>query len=89
MIFKLSTLNTYTPNKKFLKVIYELINFCFDGSDNYVTSIRYGGKWVSNLSRYLILFNKKAFKITVTYLLDNCLFYFILDKNVPADHRCS
>ena len=75
MIFKLSTLYTNTPNNKFLKVIYELINFCFDGSDNYVTSIRYGSKWISNPSRYPISFNKKAFKITVRYLFDNCFFF--------------
>lgn len=65
--------------------MYDLTDFCLDvlGS-TCVTATKYGAKWISDPSKYPILFNNKAVDKAIgtwleikvphfKYLLDNCL----------------
>lgn len=52
MIFDLSTLYTKILHDKLLRIIYELINICFDGDRN--TFFTVTRKWISDSSTYPI-----------------------------------
>ena len=73
--FDFSTLYTKIPHAKLLKVLNELIDFCFKGGDKeYISVDRYGAKWVSQEKRGCVMFTKTSLKKSVKYLLDNCFF---------------
>ena len=74
--FDFLTLCTKIPHKKLSKVLYELIDSCFDGCDNtYVTVTRYGPKRISDPPRYPTWFDTRTFKKAVKYFLYNCFFF--------------
>lgn len=68
----------------FLKVRYELIDFCFEGGD--IIHVRCGAKWISDTSSYHNSINKKTFKKAIRYLLENC-FLFNLGQEYTIKSR--
>ena len=63
MTFDFSSSCIKIPHNKLLNVMYELINFCFDGGGNaHVAVTIYGAKWISDPSTCFNIFNPKTFK---------------------------
>ena len=56
----------------FLKVLYELIDFCFNGrSHKYISVNKFDAKWVSKPYSYCVLIDRCSFKNDVRHVLDN------------------
>ena len=75
--FDFSTLYTKIPHNKLLKVMNELVDFCFKGGDkSYITVNKYGASWVAENKSNSVTFNSSTLKNAIKYLLDNCFFRF-------------
>ena len=73
--FDFSTLYTKIPHDKLLFVLNTLIDFCFNGGlGNYLAVNKGGARWVEDIGRNKITFDKNQLKIAVKYLIDNCYF---------------
>ena len=67
MTFDFQTLYTKIPDNNVLKVLCDLIDFCFEGGVIiHVTVTKYGA------SEF-----QEAFRKSVKFLLDNCFFFFL------------
>ena len=75
--FDFSTLYTKIPHDKLLKVLNELIDFCFKGgTKDFIAVDKYGAKWVNDVTSYSLVFSKASLKKSVKYLMNNCFFQF-------------
>ena len=75
--FDFSTLYTKIPHDKLLQVLYELVDFCFQGGTHEQLSIsKNGARWVSKCNRKGLRFSRQLVKDALKYLLDNCYFTF-------------
>ena len=73
--FDFSTLYTKIPHHKLIKVLNELVDFCFQGGcKKKIAVTKFGAKWVSNKSKCELTFDKQQIKDAIKYLMDNCQF---------------
>jgi len=73
--FDFSTLYTKIPHNGLLKVMNELIDFCFKGGNkNYIMVNKYGAYWATDDNSNCLTFNNLTLKHAIKYLLDNCYF---------------
>ena len=73
--FDFSTLYTKLPHDKLLHVLFELIDFVFNGGNKNYIKVSKNGKayWGKNTSRS-IGFSKTSLKVAVKHLIENCFF---------------
>ena len=75
--FDFSTLYTNIPHDKLIKVMRELIEFCFKGGNKRIIKVdRYGASWVTEEKSSSVYFSKNRLKDAVRYLLNHCYFRF-------------
>ena len=75
--FDFSTLYTKIPHDKLLAVMFELVDFCFQGGTHEQLSIsKHGARWVSKNFRTGLRFSRQLVKDAMQYLMDNCYFTF-------------
>lgn len=73
--FDFSTLYTNIPHKKLIDVLNELIEFCFKGrEDKHIAVTKYGAKWVTDTSKYDLVFDMDKIKDALKYLMSSCFF---------------
>ena len=73
--FDFSTLYTNIPHNKLINVLNQLIDFCFKGWENkFIAITKFGARWVTDQSKYNLVFNKKKIKDALRYLMNNCFF---------------
>ena len=73
MTYGLSTLYTKIPHSKLLRVLNELIDFCFDGGlHKYISVNKFVARWISVSDSYFVVFDKFSLKMAIEYVLDNC-----------------
>ena len=74
--FDFSTLYTNIPHNKLLKVLNELVDFCFKGGGKEFIQVKqFGAVWTDDNNQANI-FSKSSLKNSIKYLLDNCYFKF-------------
>ena len=75
--FDFSTLYTKIPHSRLLKVMNELIDFCFKGGNkNYIVVNKYSAYWVSDNNSNRLTFTNSTLKHAIKYLLDDSYFSF-------------
>ena len=75
LAFDFSTLYTNIPHSKLINVLNELIDFCFKGwEDKKIVVTSFGAKWVTDASKYDLVFDKKMVKDALKYLMSSCFF---------------
>ena len=75
--FDFSTLYTKIPHDKLLEVMYDLVDFCFQGGTHEQLSLsKSGARWVSKNNKTGLRFTRSLFKDALKYLMDNCYFTF-------------
>lgn len=63
MAFNFSTLYTKILHSSLLEVLYEMIDFFFDGvSHKYISVSNFGAKEISKPDRYSVVFDRCSFK---------------------------
>ena len=73
--FDFSTLYTKIPHNKLIKVMNEMVDFCFQGDSHKVLAVSKSGcRWVYSSPKGSTIFSKKTTKLAIKYLMDNCYF---------------
>ena len=55
----------------------ELINFYFKGGEKeFIVVAKFSATWTDNRNKFKITFDKASLKLAITFLLDNCFFFF-------------
>ena len=74
--FDFSTLYTKIPHSKLVKVLHELVDFCFKGGNaEFIAVNQYRAYWTNQKkSSDAFTFSKASLKNAIKYLLDNCYF---------------
>ena len=73
--FDFSTLYSKIPHDKLISVLDEIVDFCFRGCSNSLLSVsKSGARWVTKPSKNSLSFNIESVKLTIKFLMDNCLF---------------
>ena len=68
--YDFSTLYTNIPHWKLIRILNQLINFCFKGIDEqFIIADRYGIQWNKRQQTGAISFTKNSLKKAVKYLL--------------------
>ena len=75
--FDFFTLYTNIPHNILKNVMRELINFYFKGGEKeFIVVAKFGATWTDNRNKFKITFDKASLKLAITFLLDNCFFFF-------------
>ena len=73
--FDFSTLYTKIPHDKLLEVMFELVDFCFQGGSHEQLSVsKTTARWVSKNYRTGLRFSRQLVKDALKYLMGNCFF---------------
>ena len=73
--FDFSTLYTNIPHDKLIDVLNQLIDFCFKGwEDKHIAVTKFGAKWVTDQTKYDLVFSKKDVKNALQFLMSSCFF---------------
>ena len=73
--FDFLTLYTKIPHEQLLKVLNDMIDFCFKGGNHQFISVtKFGAKWVGQNRPGATIFTKSSLKNATKYLIENCFF---------------